>query len=127
MNPRYPLTLIVCVLLLLTPACNRRLPSIARLTLPPASMTQAQLIAYAESPGYARDIAARIPGAQSGNLKVSVRKPRNTDILEVRVFSDLPTVSALAANLGADVLMDFARSNRLGTLQLIDVALPPLR
>lgn len=127
MKPRYPLTLIACVLLLVTPACDRRLPSVARLTLPPAPMTQTQLLAYAESPGFAREIAARIPGAPPGNLKVSVRKARNTDMLEVSVFSDSPTASAQAANLGADVLMDFARSNKLGTLRLIDAALPPLR
>jgi hypothetical protein len=72
-------------------------------------------------------LPARIPGTPSGNLKVSVRKTRNSDYIEVQVSSDSPTVSAQAANLGADVLMDFARSNKLGTLQLIDPALPPVR
>lgn len=93
----------------------------------PTPMTQAQLLAYAESPGFTRDIAARIPGTPPGNLKVSVRKARNTDMLELSVFSDSPTASAQAANLGADVIMDFARSNRLGALRLVDAALPPLR
>ncbi len=90
-------------------------------------MPQAQLIAYAESRGFASDIAARIPGTSAKDLKVAVRKRRTSDILEVSVFSDSPKLSVQAANMGIEVLMDYSRSNNLGPLNWIDAALPPLR
>jgi hypothetical protein len=90
-------------------------------------MAQAQLIAYAESRGFASDIAARLPGTSAKDLKVAVRRRPNTALLEVRVFSDSPTLSAKAANMGIEVLMDHSRSNNLGPLNRIDAAIPPLR
>ena len=47
--------------------------------------------------------------------------------VEVSVFSDSPTLSAKAANMGIEVLMDHSRSNNLGPLKWIDAALPPVR
>lgn len=127
MNARHPFALLLCLLLLITPGCERHLPSTATVTLPPPPMAQAQLIAYAESRGFASDIAERIPGTSAKDLKVAVRKRRNADLLEVSVFSDSPTLSAKAANMGIEVLMDHSRSNNLGPLRQIDPAFPPLR
>lgn len=47
--------------------------------------------------------------------------------LQVSVFSDSPTLSVQAANMGIEVLMDHSRSNNLGPLNRIDAALPPVR
>jgi hypothetical protein len=117
----------LCVALILCIAvvgCAKREYSAARVNFPANVQAYTQLMAYAQSAAFASDVRARTATNLQARFDVAVRRTTGTSLVELHAGSDDPLIAAQAANLMVTVLTEFASKHNLGTVELVDSAVP---
>ena len=115
------IALILCIAVV---GCAKRAHSAARVRLPENLQAYTELLAYAQSGAFASDVRAHTATNLQARFDVTVRRTTGTSLVELHAGSDDPLIAAQAANLMVTVLTDFASKHNLGTVELVDSAVP---
>jgi hypothetical protein len=113
--------LLLCIAIV---GCAKREYSTARVILSGDAQAQTQLMTYAASAAFASDVRARMGTNVAGGFGVAVQQLPNSSVVLLRGASNDPLAAAQAANTMAAVLRGYAKERNLGSVALLERAVP---